>query len=156
MSAKTGIVWTHATWNPTTGCTKVSSGCKHCYAERNWVRMVRVPAYAGRAFTDVACHPDRLDQPLRWARPRRIFVNSMSDLFHEDVPFEFIADVFAVMSITTRHTYQVLTKRPARMRSFFDWLAEDVDGFGFRLSGISGGKTVDMILCKSGITGGIS
>lgn len=118
MGDKTGIEWTDATWNPVTGCTKVSHGCKNCYAERDWNRMVHLPAYKGRAFTDVACHPERLIQPLRWKRPRRIFVNSMSDLFHESVPFEFIDQVFAAMAICPQHTFQVLTKRPERMRDY--------------------------------------
>jgi len=117
MADKSGIEWTDATWNPVTGCTKVSSGCKHCYAEREWPRMTRlVPSYAGRDFTDVRTHADRLDQPMRWKRPRRIFVNSMSDLFHEDVPNEFLPEVFAVMAAAPRHVFQVLTKRPERMR----------------------------------------
>jgi len=116
MGDNTGIEWTDATWNPTTGCTKVSQGCKHCYAERDWPRLVHLPAYQGREFTDVACHPERLDQPLRWKKPRRIFVNSMSDLFHEDIPDEFIEQVFAVMALCPQHIFQVLTKRPERMR----------------------------------------
>lgn len=117
MSDKTGIEWTDATWNPVTGCSKVSQGCKHCYAEREWPRMTRlVPAYAGREFTDVRTHADRLDQPLRWKKPRMIFVNSMSDLFHPDVPLEFIDKVFAVMALAPQHTFQVLTKRPDRMK----------------------------------------
>lgn len=128
MSDHSRIEWTEATWNPVTGCSKVSQGCKHCYALRDWPRLAapRTPPniYTGRAFTDVRCHPERLDQPLRWTKPRRIFVNSMSDLFHEDVPFEFIADVFAVMACTTRHTYQILTKRPERMIEFFGWLSD--------------------------------
>jgi len=119
MGNKTGIEWTDATWNPTTGCTKVSAGCKHCYAERDWARLVHLPAYQGRAFTDVGCHPDRLDQPLRWQKPRMIFVNSMSDLFHEAVPDSFIDQVFAVMAMAPQHTFQVLTKRPQRMREYF-------------------------------------
>ena len=120
---KSKIEWTDATWNPVTGCTKVSNGCKHCYAERVWKRLAGNPhcEYFKREFTNVKCHPDRLDQPLRWKKPRRIFVNSMSDLFHESIPFEFIASVFAIMSVTTRHTYQVLTKRPERMIEFFKW-----------------------------------
>ncbi len=123
MSDKTGIAWTDASWNPVTGCTKVSQGCKHCYAEREWARLTantKATAYYGRAFTDVACHEDRLDQPLRWSKPRMIFVNSMSDLFHEDVPDEFIDRVFAVMALAEKHTFQVLTKRPERMRRWFD------------------------------------
>lgn len=130
MSTKTGIEWTEATWNPVTGCTKVSQGCKHCYAERDWARLSapRTPPniYTGRAFTDVRCHPERLDQPLRWTKPRRIFVNSMSDLFHEDVPDDFIDRVFAVMALTPSHTYQVLTKRPERMLNYMT----EGDGFG--------------------------
>lgn len=119
MSDKTGIEWTDATWNPVTGCAKVSQGCKHCYAEREWPRMTKlVPAYAGREFTDVRTHADRLDQPLRWKRPRKVFVNSMSDLFHQDVPFEFIDRVFAVMALSKQHVFQVLTKRPDRMREY--------------------------------------
>ena len=123
MSDKTGIAWTNATWNPVTGCTKVSQGCKHCYAEREWGRLSAnqtATAYYGRTFTDVACHEDRLDQPLRRKKPRMIFVNSMSDLFHEDVPDTFIDRVFAVMALAEKHTFQVLTKRPERMLRWFD------------------------------------
>ncbi len=118
MADKTGISWTSATWNPVTGCAKVTQGCKHCYAERDWARLAHLPAYEGRAFTDVTCHPERLDQPLRWSKPRMIFVNSMSDLFHEDVPDEFIDQVFAVMALAQDHTFQVLTKRPERMLAY--------------------------------------
>ncbi|CDQ10581.1 Phage Gp37Gp68 family protein [Acidithiobacillus ferrivorans] len=121
MSDKTGIAWTDASWNPVTGCTKVSQGCKHCYAEREWARLSANPkatTYYGRAFTDVACHEDRLDQPLRWSKPRMIFVNSMSDLFHEDVPDAFIDKVFAVMALAEKHVFQVLTKRPERMFAY--------------------------------------
>ena len=105
MSDKTGIQWTDATWNPVSGCSKVSPGCKNCYAERDWARLASNPkltAYFGRAFTDVRCHPERLDQPLRWRRPRRIFVNSMSDLFHESVPDKFIYHVFCTMARAQR------------------------------------------------------
>jgi len=121
VSDKSGIEWTEATWNPVTGCSKVSQGCKNCYAERDWGRLSKIGGnvYTGRAFTDVMCHPERLDQPLRWKKPRRIFVNSMSDLFHESVPDSFIDKVFAVMALAERHTFQVLTKRPARMLSYF-------------------------------------
>ena len=126
MSDKTGIAWTDASWNPTTGCTKVSQGCKHCYAEREWARLSANPkatAYYGRTFTDVACHEDRLDQPLRWKKQRMIFVNSMSDLFHEDVPESFIDLVFAIMGLNqvmrdTPHVFQILTKRPERMQAY--------------------------------------
>ena len=123
MSDKSGIAWTDSTWNPVTGCSKVSQGCKHCYAEREWGRLSANPKatnYYGRSFSDIACHEDRLDQPLRWKKPRMIFVNSMSDLFHEDVPDAFIDQVFAVMALAGQHTFQVLTKRPARMLRWFD------------------------------------
>ena len=131
MSTK--IEWTDATWNPVTGCTKVSQGCKNCYAERIWPKVEAAERKRTifewekapkRAFTDVRIHMDRLTAPLHWAKGKRIFVDSMSDLFHEAIPFEFIADVFAVMSCTTRHQYQVLTKRPQRMLEFFAWLKE--------------------------------
>jgi protein gp37 len=103
-----------------TGCEKASPGCKFCYSEREWVRLSANPktVYFGRKFTDVMCHPERLDQPLRWTRARKIFVNSMSDLFHDAVPVEFIDQVFAVMALAPRHTFQILTKRPARMRDY--------------------------------------
>lgn len=126
--SKSKIEWTDETWNPVTGCTKVSQGCKHCYAEREWARLSANPkatAYFGRSFGDVQCHPERLEQPLRWKRPRRIFVNSMSDLFHEDVPVDFIAQVFDAMARCPQHTFQILTKRAARMQflmwSELDW-----------------------------------
>jgi protein gp37 len=122
MSKKTGIEWTEATWNPVTGCSKVSQGCKHCYAERDWARLSapreKPNIYTGRKFTDVQCHPERLDQPIRWTRPLRIFVNSMSGLFHPDVPDAFIDKVFAVMALAPWHTFQVLTKRPERMLEY--------------------------------------
>lgn len=115
MSDKTKIEWTDATWNPVTGCTHVSEGCDHCYAESIATRFAGTPAYPD-GF-EVTLRPDKLDQPLRWKRPRRIFVNSMSDLFHSEVPDEYIAEVFAVMALAPQHTFQVLTKRPGRMRS---------------------------------------
>jgi protein gp37 len=145
VSESTGIQWTDATWNPVTGCTKVSQGCKHCYAERDWVRLSAnptAPVYFGRPFANVQTHTERLGQPLRWSKPRRIFVNSMSDLFHEDVPFEFIASVFAVMAATTRHTYQVLTKRPQRMRAFFEWVLTDDDGERLRPDDWTAGQRI--------------
>jgi protein gp37 len=112
MSGASKIEWTDATWNPVTGCTKVSEGCDHCYAERITNR------FGGPgAFDTVVLHPDRLDAPLRWRKPRRVFVNSMSDLFHDDVPRGFIVEVFAVMAARQAHTFQVLTKRPGRMAS---------------------------------------
>lgn len=120
MSDHSHIQWTDATWNPVTGCSKVSTGCKHCYAERDWKRLSANPktVYYGRKFTDIQCHPERLDQPLRWRKPRMIFVNSMSDLFHEDVPGSFIDQVFAVMQASPQHIFQVCTKRPKRMLEY--------------------------------------
>ena len=128
MSDKTGISWTDATWNPVVGCTKVSAGCDNCYAIRTAHRMAANPnplvsqAYAGTEAGGewtgkVNLLADRLDQPLRWRKPRRIFVNAQSDLFHKEVPDDFIARVFAVMALAPRHTFQVLTKRHGRMRS---------------------------------------
>ena len=123
MGDKSGIQWTEATWNPTTGCTHVSAGCDFCYAASLASgRLSHVPAYAGLAENGrfngtVRLLPDRLDQPLRWTRPRMIFVDSMSDLFHDAISDEYLARVFAVMAAAPRHTFQILTKRPGRMRS---------------------------------------
>jgi protein gp37 len=119
LGDKSAIEWTDATWNPVTGCTKVSPGCAHCYAEmfakRGLGRFAKAPL-SSREFTDVRCHEDAIEQPLHWRKPRRIFVNSMSDLFHEDVPDEFIDRVFAAMALASQHTFQILTKRAERMR----------------------------------------
>lgn len=130
MADKSKIEWTDSTWNPTTGCNKVSPGCKNCYALRDWGRLSQnsKTVYFGRKFEDVQTHPDRLDVPLRWMKPRRIFVNLMSDLFHEAIPFEFVSAVFGVMMATRRHTYQVLTKRPERTVEFFQWLKKSARG----------------------------
>jgi protein gp37 len=117
MSDDSKIEWTDATWNPVTGCEKISPGCDRCYASTFAERWRGTPGHYFEHGFDVQLRPDKLDQPLRWKRPRRVFVNSMSDLFHKDVPDEYIARVFAVMALTPHHTYQVLTKRHARMRS---------------------------------------
>ena len=109
----TSIEWTDTTWNPVTGCTKVSPGCDFCYAE---TMTRRFPARG--PFETVQLHPDRLDQPLRWKNPRMIFVPSMGDLFHREVPWDFIVRVFDVMVCCSWHTFQVLTKRPGRMAYF--------------------------------------
>lgn len=115
MAAKSLIEWTESTWNPVTGCTKISSGCAHCYAERMALRLQA----AGQAnYTNgfrVSFHEHALDLPLRWKRPMMIFVNSMSDLFHEEVPSDFIRRVFAVMEEAHWHCFQVLTKRSTRL-----------------------------------------
>ena len=112
MSAGTGIEWTEATWNPVTGCNKVSPGCKNCYAERLSMRLqkMRSPKYA-RGF-EVALHPKSLKDPMKWKKPRLVFVNSMSDLFHEKIPVDYIDSVFEVMVRCPQHTFQILTKRP--------------------------------------------
>ncbi|MER7213550.1 DUF5131 family protein [Streptosporangium sp. NPDC000239] len=123
MADKSKIQWTESTWNVVTGCTKISDGCVNCY-------ITGTPPFrmAGRAFdgpgigasTGVTLHPDRLEMPLRWKQPRMVFVNSLADLFHEDVPTEYIAQVFAVMALASRHTFQVLTKRHARLRALLN------------------------------------
>jgi protein gp37 len=116
---KAKIEWTDQVWNPVSGCSKVSQGCKHGYAERHWARLSAPgQSYAGRKFTDVRCHTERLMEPTRCRKPRMVFVNSMSDLFHEDVPVQFLDRVLAMMAYCRQHTFQVLTKRPARMLEY--------------------------------------
>jgi protein gp37 len=136
--ANTKIEWTEKVWNPVRGCAPVSAGCEHCYAARQAHRFSGVcNPYEG--LTELTKHgpkwngivrsvPELLTQPMRWKKPRRIFVNSMSDLFHPDVDFEFIAAVFGVMAASYHHTFQILTKRPKRMREWFDWAKEDLKG----------------------------
>ncbi len=162
MSAQTSIEWCDRTWNPVTGCTKVSPGCAHCYAEgvaeRFWATQyppVEYQSYSvdaccpitemrARTFTDVQTHADRLLEPLSWRKPARVFVNSMSDLFHEDVPDDFIDKVFAVMALAGNHTFQVLTKRPERMRAYMQsrersaefWKRACPEGWTFTWEGI--------------------
>jgi len=115
MGLNSAIEWTEATWNPVTGCSKISAGCQRCYAERMALRLQGMgQANYARGFT-VTLHPRSLRLPLGWKKPRMIFVNSMSDLFHEDVPLEFIQKVFDVMRRADWHTYQVLTKRSERL-----------------------------------------
>ncbi len=116
MSEKSSIEWTEATWNPVTGCSKVSPGCAHCYAETFAERFRGVPSHPYEQGFDLRLWPERLDLPMRWARPRMIFVNSMSDLFHEGVPASFVIAVFATMAEAKHHTFQLLTKRPERAR----------------------------------------
>lgn len=114
MSAKTTIEWTERTWNPVTGCTKISPGCAHCYAERITERF-----HGPGSFERIVLHPERLDEPVHWRKPARVFVNSMSDLFHEDISDDFIGAIFRTMLVTPRHTFQILTKRPQRMLDWF-------------------------------------
>jgi protein gp37 len=115
MGAKSAIEWTDATWNPVTGCTKVSPGCKYCYAERLAVHLQAMGNPRYRQGFALTLHPDQLTLPLRWRRPKRIFVNSMSDLFHEAVPDEFIRQTFEVMAQAHWHIFQILTKRAERL-----------------------------------------
>lgn len=129
MGLRTGIEWTDATWNPVTGCTRVSAGCANCYAATLSNRLLRDTYLARRPVSDcyparedpfaVRLWPERLNQPIKWREPRRIFVNSMSDMFHVDVPDEFNRRVFEVMLQAPWHTYQILTKRPARAVEFW-------------------------------------
>lgn len=122
MSDNSTIEWTEATWNPVTGCSKVSPGCAHCYAETFAERFRGVPNHPYEQGFDLKLWPDRLDLPLRWRRPRLVFVNSMSDLFHPEVPDSYIQQVFETMRVAERHTFQLLTKRPERAAL----LAEDL------------------------------
>ena len=118
MSRKSTIEWTNSTWNPVTGCTKVSAGCDHCYAERLSERFRGVKGHPFEGGFDLTLRSERLEQPLRWRQRQLIFVNSMSDLFHKDIPTEYIARVFDTMERADWHTYQVLTKRSSPMRDF--------------------------------------
>lgn len=115
MAVKSAIEWTESTWNPVTGCTKVSPGCKNCYAETFAERWRGVPGHPYEQGFDLRPWPDRVALPLTWKKPRTIFVNSMSDLFHKDVPLAFILDIFAFMNRANWHTYQILTKRSERL-----------------------------------------
>jgi protein gp37 len=115
MGQPSKIEWTEATWNPVTGCDRVSPGCAHCYAMTFAERWRGIPGHHYEQGFDLRLWPHRLEQPLRWRRPRVIFVNSMSDLFHERIPDDYVAEVFDVMVRAPQHTFQVLTKRPDRM-----------------------------------------
>ncbi|MFF0149528.1 protein gp37 [Amycolatopsis sulphurea] len=134
MAASSKIEWTEVTWNPVTGCDRISTGCDNCYALTLAKRLKAMgatkyqndgnPVTSGPGF-DVSVHPETLNQPYRWRAPKKVFVNSMSDLFHARVPSEFISDVFRVMADTPQHRYQLLTKRPkraVRIANKFDWL----------------------------------
>ncbi len=117
---KTEIAWTDASWNPVRGCTKISPGCTHCYASTFAERWRGIKGHPYEHGFDLRLVPEKLGEPLKWKQPKKVFVNSMSDLFHEDVPDEFIDQVFAVMALCPQHTFQVLTKRPKRMA---EWCA---------------------------------
>lgn len=120
MSATSSIEWTEATWNPVSGCTEVSAGCDRCYAKTFAERFRGTPGHYFERGFDVQLRPNMLELPLKWRKPKRIFVNSMSDLFHDQVPDAYIARVWAVMELAEQHTFQVLTKRHARMRSLLN------------------------------------
>lgn len=132
MGQNSAIEWTDATWNPLRGCTRVSEGCRNCYAERVAARfsgpgqpyegLAAMTEHGPRWTGEIRLVHEHLEDPLRWREPRTIFVNSMSDLFHPDVPFEFVAAVFGIMVACPQHTFQVLTKRPERMAQWFSWL----------------------------------
>jgi protein gp37 len=134
VADRSRIEWTDRTWNPVMGCTKVSPGCEHCYAEAIAHRFAGSAVFP-RGFA-VTLHPERVSAPLRWRRPCRVFVNSMSDLFHPQVPEAFLVEVFAVMAATPGHTYQVLTKRPGRLRAL-------LHSPGFRSAVLARAQTVD-------------
>lgn len=120
MADKSAIEWTDATWNPVTGCTKISGGCDNCYAARFSERFRGVPGHPFENGFDLTLRPDRLSQPLEWKKPRMIFVNSMSDLFHKEVPNSHISKVFDTMEKADWHIYQVLTKRSSLLRKFIN------------------------------------
>lgn len=120
--AQSSIEWTEMTWNPTTGCSKVSQGCKHCYAEIMSRRLQAMGVEKYKNGFKIAMHEDALDIPYSWKKPRIVFVNSMSDLFHPDVTLDFIKKTFKVMNECPQHTFQVLTKRPERLRNVSDQL----------------------------------
>lgn len=118
MAGTTSIEWTDATWNPVTGCTKISPGCDHCYAERFSERFRGVPRHPFENGFDLTLRPERVRQPMQWRRSRMIFVNSMSDLFHKEVPLEFVDSVFDTMERADWHVFQILTKRSSRLRDY--------------------------------------
>ena len=118
MSNKSAIEWTDTTWNPVTGCTKITRGCDNCYAERLAERFRGTPGHPFENGFDLTLRPERLSQPLSWKRPRMVFVNSMSDLFHKKIPLEFIDRVFDTMEIADQHIFQVLTKRSPLMKNY--------------------------------------
>ena len=130
MGDKSKIEWTDATWNPITGCTQISEGCANCYAKRNAEGRLRGKyGYPADDPFRVTFHVDKIDQPLKWSRPRKIFVCSMGDLFHEDVTDEMLDDVFDVMALASHHTFLILTKRPERMKEYLFMLPDRI-GYG--------------------------
>ena len=153
MTTATTIEWTEQTWNPTTGCTKISPGCKHCYAEVMARRLQAMGVNGYHNGFKLSIIPERLHEPLKRRTPTTYFVNSMSDLFHNDIPFSFLDDVFSVIEQTPHHTYQILTKRAARMRKYFSpenrtvpanaWLGVSVEDRKYGLPRIDELREVD-------------
>ncbi len=151
MATQSTIEWTEQTWNPTTGCTKISPGCKHCYAEVMARRLCAMSASGYENGFDLTLHPTRLEQPLRRKKPTVYFVNSMSDLFHEDIPNEFLDRVFAVIRQTPHHTYQILTKRADRLPQYFAhrscpqnvWLGVSVEDRNYGIPRIADLRRID-------------
>ena len=143
MSDHSKIEWTDATWNPVTGCTKVSPGCKHCYAQTFSERFRGVPGHPFEQGFDLRLWPQRLELPLAWRTPKRIFVNSMSDLFHDEVPDEFIEHVFETMRSAHWHQFQLLTKRPERMVTYLRRRRQCLSNFGARHPHIWLGASVE-------------
>ena len=152
MSTNSKIEWTEQTWNPTTGCTKISPGCKHCYAE---VMARRLRAMGGTGYENgfkLTLHPERVAQPLARRKPTVYFVNSMSDLFHRDIPDAFLDEVFSVIEQTPRHTYQILTKRADRLPEYFAsrhcppnvWLGVSVEDCAYGVPRIDHLRRVDV------------
>ena len=136
---RTKIEWTESTWNPITGCDRISNGCDHCYAERMAVRLKAMGSSRYRNGFDLTIHEDLFDAPLRWKQPRVIFVNSMSDLFHESIPPTAVMKIFATMNKALWHTFQILTKRPMHTLSLLDslvwtsniWMGVSVESYRY-------------------------
>lgn len=137
MSEQSKIEWTDATWNPVRGCSKVSPGCKHCYAETFAERFRGVPGHPYEQGFDLRLVPEKLQAPFEWKQPRRVFVNSMSDLFHEQVPVDYIRQVAAIMQRANWHTYQVLTKRSGRLNTLLNGELREFAGLPYIWWGVS-------------------
>ncbi len=152
MSAKSSIEWTDATWNPVTGCTKVSAGCANCYAETFSERWRGIKGHHFENGFDLQLRPERLEIPLRWKKPRRIFVNSMSDLFHKDIPLRFIEKIFDTMKKAHWHTFQILTKRSGTMEFFskrYDWPDNVMAGVSIENRDVKENRLYNLILTRA-------
>lgn len=158
MATNSTIQWTDTTWNPTTGCTKISPGCANCYIERTPPFRTKGRRFDDKGNIPIVLHRNRLADPYGWKEPRRVFVNSLSDLFHPDIDFSFIAEVFTSMAQNSRHQFQLLTKRPERLFEFYQWNYRGVDAEFARedwlgsFGGILFGATVENRQFKTRIT----